>query len=263
MQIPVNNNHNLIVRPIQRLLLDSLDMIEHKVALILSGKQTKKKTRTKDKDSTKSGKAKERKKSKDSKKSSKSSRSSKPKRGKTKKSDDKSSKASKKAKIKNPEIFMKLSEEFFYEIVKLKLQTCTTLVIESLDSIFIRRPLLALNAILKGIGNVKYIHFFLLTYTFDQCKIYENNKQQFVLEDKLLKEKNKIQEITDMSQEEYLLLSDEDKKLYKETILNERKRKSLERREALKYTVCTVAFYYNTVKYVIGYVYGKKLCKRY
>lgn len=207
----------------------------------MSGKE-KKKLSKKDRDSSKSNKSKKTKKSKQSKKSKasskkekKSSKASKSTKKKSKKSSGGSSKTSK--KLKDPEIFMKLPEDFFNEIVKLKLQTYDALVIESLDSIFIRRPLLALNAILKGTGNIKYVHFFLLTYTFEQCKAYEDKKKQSELDDITFKKQNRIKEIMKMSQEEYLQLTEDDKKLFKEVILSERKQKSLARKMALMYTI--------------------------
>lgn len=208
---------------------DPLDYIEHKVALILSGKQKKKKPK-KEKGSSSKGS-----KSNKSSKSGKTGQSGKSKSKKTKKSKSSKSGKSKKAKApKDPETFMKLPEELFYEIVKYKIQNFGAIVVESLKSVFLRRPLLALNSILRGVGNVRYIHFYLLSYTFEQCKIYEDNKKRIEEEEDSARLAYRILEILHMDQEEYEALSEEDKLLFKQSILVQRKQQSLERKLALK-----------------------------
>lgn len=203
--------------------------MEQKVALILSGKKKKPSKKGSAKSSDKSS-AKKSKKGGD--KASKAAK--KNEKTKTNADSSRSSKAGKGKKLKDTETFMNLSEDLFNEIVKAKLQTLDAVVIESLNSVFLRRPLLALNGVLKGIGNVKYIHFILLTYTFDQYKTFADALVLEQQQEAARSTQARIDKMLSMTAEEYEQLSEEDKLLFKEAVLVERKLKSVERKAALK-----------------------------
>lgn len=222
--------------------------MEGKIALIRSGKEKKKKKGLdksssggkKKKRKSGSGRSKKSKTSSKSSKKSKASKTSKQSKSSTRSKRSKSSKTSsrssrKRKKVDNRETFMGIPAELFFEIVQLKLREFHALVIESLDSIFIRRPLLVLNSLLRGIGNIRYIHCFIISYTYQQSKVYEDKKKQLALKNEEEELKRRLEEIIRMSYEEFAQLSESDRAFFKKAVLVPRKANTARKQAALRY----------------------------
>lgn len=154
---------------------------------------------------------------------------------KSSKKDKASSKGSrKKAKVDTRPTFIGIPEEMILEILKQRISLFRTgVVIESLLSIFLKQPLLALTTVLKAIGNVQYISCIILSHTYEENRIYKENLKK-------LEEKRAIEEReallrkaceTDLDVSE---LTPEQHEAIREFVLKERKLKTLAKREALK-----------------------------
>lgn len=132
------------------------------------------------------------------------------------------------------ETFLDIPLDLLQNILSESLDNKTGAVIESLNSKFIRRPVLALNAILRAVKNIQYIHFILLSYTFDEYCEY-NTKLKQLEEQRNEEEKNNIlSKITEMTADDYENLPEEHKSLYQEYVLKQRKLNTLKKREELR-----------------------------
>lgn len=113
-------------------------------------------------------------------------------------------------------------------------------IIESLESNIIKQPLTILNMILRGVGNIQYIHCIILSVTYDdylaQKEVEMHQSQVKLVEDKL----NRINEILDMNAENYTQLSAEDTQLFKQEVLLPRKQNSVKKHEERLYIYVTL-----------------------
>lgn len=203
------------------------------------GDKKQKQAKNKDKGSKNSskksskGEKKEKKpKEKQAKNKSKGSKSSSKKSSKGEKKDKKGKKGKKKREMK--ETFLDISLDTFVDIINAKLEEFVTgIIIESLNSNFIRQPLLAMNLLLKSAKNMRYIHFVLLSYTFEDYRTYEENLKKLQQQRELQKQADMLQKITDMDSSEYSDIPEEYLEVYRKMVLLERKKNSLRKREAL------------------------------
>lgn len=194
---------------------DAMDVLEKKVNLILSGKVKKPPATSKPK-------------SKDSARS----KSSTP----SKSDSSKSSKKGKKDKAKKePDVFMDLPVELITEVLTQKVKEFRVgVVIESLNSIILRKPEIALNVVLTSLGNARYIHFVLFSYTYEDYSAYNANMRLLAQQKKEEEIAKVLAAIDDMGTEEFLSLPLEYREIYKEKVLRERKLQSQQKKEALR-----------------------------
>lgn len=120
------------------------------------------------------------------------------------------------------------------DILREKLSGLSAGIFGNLESVFIRKPAMLLSHILEGLGNIRYIHCVIFSYTYDQYKIYDKNKRE--LEERQSREYREalILSINDMDEEEYANLSPEEFKVFKEHVLLPRKIATQKKREALR-----------------------------
>lgn len=214
-------------------MLDEFDSLWKKIDLILSGKEKKPPPKSPKslakKDSNKSKKGS----SKSSKSSTKKGKSSKSSSKKTSKSSKGSGKKQKKKE--DTDTLLNIPIDLLQSVVAQRVEELATgVVLESLDSKFIKKPLIALNMFLKSIRNVQYIHFILLSYTLEELSDY-NQKLKLLQEEQSSKEKSDIlQKIIEMDATEFANLSAEHKSLYQEHVLKQRKVDTLRKREELR-----------------------------
>lgn len=131
--------------------------------------------------------------------------------------------------------FLGIHEDLLQEILKQRLSHFRTgLVIESLNSIFLRQPILALISLLKGIGNVRYIHCIILSFNYEESEVLRQTMEQEVDAAAIREKTAKLDMYSEMDVDEIAKLPFVDYALYKEEVVNKRKLESLERKEALK-----------------------------
>lgn len=199
-------------------------------------KQAKKKdkgSKTSSKKSSKGEKKDKKPKEKQAKNKSKGSKSSSKKSSKGEKKDKKDKKGKKKREMKDT--FLDIPLDTFVDIINAKLEEFVTgIIIESLDSNFIRQPLLAMNLVLKSAKNMRYIHFVILSYTFENYRTYEENVKKLEQQRKLQEQAEMLQKITDMDSDEYSNIPKEYLEMYRKMVLQERKKNSVRKRERLQ-----------------------------
>lgn len=148
------------------------------------------------------------------------------------------SKSSKTDKKKKPDIrptFLGISEDLLFEILKNRLTAFKTgIVIESLNSVFIKLPVLALTTILRAIGNVRYMHCIILSFSYANYLIFEEAMQKAAQEKMLQDTEMLLNEILEMTPEAFNNLSTDKLEVFREHTLMQRKLHLKERREALK-----------------------------
>lgn len=205
---------------------DAFDSLEKKVALILSGKEKKPKSKEKKGSAKSSASVKSKKSSKGSAKEKKSSKSG---------SSKGSKKEKKEKKKKEPEVFMNLQTDLIKEVLQCKLKEFRIgIVMESLNSSILRKPSIALSVVLNSLGNVRHIQFFLFSYTYEDYCAFRNNVQQLQNFKNEQDIKNILDIINEIGADDYLKLSPEFLNIYRERVLRERKLKTALKREALK-----------------------------
>lgn len=163
-----------------------------------------------------------------------------PKSGKSKKSPAKSNKSgssfkstsTKKGKRgkQEPDTLLSIPEELLTDALRQEmLDYSTGFLIEHLNSIFLRRPLVALNAILKAVGNTKYIHGIIVYNSFEMQDIYLSMQKEAEVKRQEELRLAKLEYFDEISSEELENLSQEDKLLYKNEYLAKRKERTTER----------------------------------
>lgn len=199
---------------------DAMDNLQKKVNLILSGKEKKAPTKA----------------------ATSSARSSASKRSSDKTSSTKGSKSARKEKVrKQPEVFMDLPLDLIIEILKEKFKEFRIgAIIESLYSSVLRNPSTAMSVLLTSLGNARYIHFVLFSFTYNDYCVYKEHLKQLEATKKIEESKKLLQRIKQMEADEYEELPVELRELYRENVLKERKLASIAKREALKYTTVYV-----------------------
>ncbi|KAI4465642.1 dlec1 deleted in lung and esophageal cancer 1 [Holotrichia oblita] len=217
---------------------DEYDFLQRKIDLLLSGKKKKPPKKSSAKEPKKDKKGSD----KSSKQSGKGSKG-KEKKEKGEKKKDKakkgsaateSTKSSAKVKVDKRPTLIGISEELLFEIVQSQLVTFRKgVIIESLQSNIIKKPTTLLNMLLRGLGNIQYIHCIILSFTYNdylaQKEMEMHQSKLKAIEDKF----NKIDEILDMNDENYRQLSTEDMQLFKQEVLLSRKLNSLRKHEEL------------------------------
>lgn len=137
------------------------------------------------------------------------------------------------------ETFMDISQDILLDILKAKLDRISTgMVVESLNSEIIRNPFLALNILLKALGNVRYIQFVLYFYTCDDYGAYYETLQQLKRKREDEEQKLFLQKIIELDVDQCSDLSLEQIELFREHVITERRNDTLRKREALRYIYC-------------------------
>ncbi|KAF5288916.1 hypothetical protein FQA39_LY03795 [Lamprigera yunnana] len=110
--------------------------------------------------------------------------------------------------------FLGIHEDLFQDVIKTKLSTLKMgVVIESLNSTFLLEPVVSLQIILKALGNARYIHCIIFSFSYEEYLIF-NQKNDVEEEQKILREKDeKLQQMIDMELEELITVSPEDYQL--------------------------------------------------
>lgn len=198
---------------------DAMDKLEKKVNLILSGKEKK----PPPKDVLKSSRSNASKKSTASKKTSE-------------KSSSKGSKKGKKEKVKKePEVFMDLSLDLVTEVLVERFKEFRVgVIVESLNSVILRKPTIAFNVVLNSLGNARYIHFVLFAYTYDDYCAHKTCVKQMEELKKAEEIKRMLESISEMGADDFLNLPEDYRELYRQNVLKERKMKSEMKKEALR-----------------------------
>uniref|UniRef100_A0A6P7FKJ2 Hydrocephalus-inducing protein-like n=1 Tax=Diabrotica virgifera virgifera TaxID=50390 RepID=A0A6P7FKJ2_DIAVI len=188
----INDMIDKYVVPESEPLDDEYDELVKKVEALLDGKKIGKKG--KDKMGKKKGNKNERSKSADDVKSKESNKSNGEKAStKASKSSKSTNKSGKKGHGNSGSTFLDIHPQTFANILKVKLEKMKPMiVIESLNSIFLPNPLLAMEVLLHGIGNLKCIIFVFLSLTLEN---YINNETEIRykkhLEETMSREKGK------------------------------------------------------------------------
>ncbi|XP_072381898.1 hydrocephalus-inducing protein homolog isoform X2 [Diabrotica undecimpunctata] len=174
----INEMIDKYVVPESEPLDDEYDELAKKVEALLDGKKIGKKS--KDKTSGKGDKQKgnknERSKSADDVKSKASNKSNGDKSSTKASKSSKSTKSGKTARGNSGSTFLDIHPQTFANLLKGKLEKMKpTIVIESLNSIFLANPLLAMEVLLHGIGNLNCIIFIFLSLTLED---YINNETE-------------------------------------------------------------------------------------
>lgn len=203
---------------------DEMDNLEKKINLILSGKEKKAPSKKQKGSSTRSNA---------SKKSSTS--------GKT---SSKGSKKKGKGK-REPDVFMDLSLDLVADVLKEKLKEFRIgVVIESLNSIILRVPSVALHILLNSIGYARYIHFILFSFTYSDHCAYKEYLKKIKETERLEEIKKVIENVNDMGADEFANLPTEIQEIYKEKVLKERKLASQTKKENYeKYLYCSIIYF--------------------
>lgn len=134
-----------------------------------------------------------------------------------------------------PDTFVSIPLDLFTDILKSQLLNYPNgFVIDSLNSTFITVPTLALNTLLLAMGNMKYILGILMYNSMDE---YEQLQEKKLIEhyDKLEEEKReKLLYFDELSSDELMNLSEEDRQLYKDVYIRERKENTKNRLRMLR-----------------------------
>lgn len=135
--------------------------------------------------------------------------------------------------------FLKLPQSLFTNILKAKLVVlnCDRMIIESLTSVFLAKNSIALNCLLESIGNTKYIYFILLTYSFKDYELYEIEKKRENELKEIQRKEEILNEILDMSADEFDNLSNNKLAIYSDFLKNRKlqsKPKKLEKNNSNK-----------------------------
>ncbi|KAK5646871.1 hypothetical protein RI129_005335 [Pyrocoelia pectoralis] len=150
----------------------------------------------------------------------------------------KDDKKNKKAPEQNSNTFLGIKEDLLLDIIRQKLCSCKTGVIfETLHSIFIKNPVQSVTFLLKAIGNVRYIHCFILSLDYPQNYSFEKNQKEAREETEVLERNTKLSKILELDTEELVNLSPEDYKLYSTYFLKERREQTSRKRETLRKNV--------------------------
>lgn len=129
-----------------------------------------------------------------------------------------------------PEFFLNIDEEILASLFRRVIEQYNSgFIIETLDSLFVRQPVLALKFILSSVGSIRYIHCILFSYSSQQYNSY-NAKLKLLQEEnaKNLKQE-RVDLINYMDADAFEKLNAEDLKLFKEYVLEPRKQKRAEK----------------------------------
>lgn len=90
--------------------------------------------------------------------------------------------------MKNFPSLLNVPSEVYCNVLKVKIQSMpkTGFIIESLESIFLKTPLGALNGLYYGFGNAKYIHLIILYYSYEHFHRFAYNGEEELKRTKLL-----------------------------------------------------------------------------
>lgn len=198
---------------------DAMDYLERKISLILSGKEKK----PPPKEKSTSARSNVSKKSIASKKTSE-------------KSSSKSSKKGKKEKVKRePDVLMDLPVDLITEVLVEKLKEFRVGVIfESLNSIILRKPAIALNVLLNSLGNARYIHFVLFSYTYNDYCEYQAYVKEMEEQRKAEEIKRMLDSINEMGADEFSNVPEGYREIYRQNVLKARKMHSEMKKAALR-----------------------------
>lgn len=159
------------------------------------------------------------------------------KKGKTDRSSSSKKSSARSASSKKPvsETLFSIPLELLITVLKHQLLKYPKgFVIESLNSLFIPSSVSVLNSLLQAMGNTKYIQGVLLYNSLDH--FLKHKEQRDAERAKAVEEERneKLSYFEEMPGDEFVNLSEEDKKLYKEVYIAERKQKSEQRLKALR-----------------------------
>lgn len=143
---------------------------------------------------------------------------------KSKNSSQNSSRNTSKKKIKTVAegVFLNIDVDLFTDMLKMKLLGIDRLIISSLDSEFIRDPLVVLKVLLKAIGNANHVHVIILSYTMRNCIPFEYNKVCIAEENLKAQSANILNEVINRDSVEMEKLTEVQWALFKEYLIQRR-----------------------------------------